>query len=177
MGNSAHPHPSAPGRVLGIDPGTQLTGFGCISVHGSEIKLVDAGVLRFNSRQSIATRLVELERDLDEVVTTLRPDVACVEALFAHYAHPRTAVTMGHARGVILLVLRRAGIPTIEVPATHAKKALTGNGHADKSQMQRAIQWQLGLNAIPEPPDVADALAIAMAGMRHPEASEALSLR
>ncbi|MCA9311370.1 MAG: crossover junction endodeoxyribonuclease RuvC [Phycisphaerales bacterium] len=153
-------------RVLGIDPGLQLTGFGCVDHRGTRpIALIDAGVFRFRPRVEVAARLVELERDLDALIASLRPDLACVEALFAHYAHPRTAVTMGHARGVILLVLHRAGIPTIEVPATHAKKALTGNGHASKAQVQHAIQWQLGLPAVPDPPDVADALAIALAGL------------
>ena len=154
-------------RVLGIDPGLQITGYGCIGVDGTAMSLVDAGIFRFKPSTSVASRLVELERDLRDTIEAVEPDLVAVEALFSHYAHPRTAVTMGHARGVILLVIARAGLPIVEIPATHAKKTITGNGHAGKEQVQRAVQWQLGLSSVPEPADVADAIAIAMTGSKH----------
>jgi crossover junction endodeoxyribonuclease RuvC len=88
--------------------------------------------------------------------------VVAVEELYAHYKHPRTAILMGHARGVILLSAARLGIEVRSYAATRIKRYLTGNGRATKAQMQRAIQTALGLGTLPEPPDVADAMAIAM---------------
>ena len=96
----------------------------------------------------------------------LRPDLVGIEQLYAHYKHPRTAILMGHARGVVLLACHNAGIGVRNLPATHVKKSLTGNGHATKMQMQRAIQALCKLKALPEPPDVADALAIALCAGR-----------
>jgi crossover junction endodeoxyribonuclease RuvC len=149
-------------RVLGIDPGLQLTGYGVIDLHGRSAKLVDAGVIRLRPKASIAERLVELERELAELFVETKPDRCGVEQLYAHYAHPRTAILMGHARGVILLVATRAGVPVVELPANRVKKNLTGNGHASKPQMQRSVQGYFKLKDLPEPPDVADALAIAL---------------
>ncbi|MCY2926240.1 MAG: crossover junction endodeoxyribonuclease RuvC, partial [Planctomycetota bacterium] len=92
-----------------------------------------------------------------------------VEKLYAHYKHPSTAILMGHARGVILLAAEQAGVGVRNLPATHVKKSLTGNGHASKLQVQRAIQAVCHLSALPEPPDVADALAIALCAGRQRE--------
>ncbi|MEO1130415.1 MAG: crossover junction endodeoxyribonuclease RuvC [Planctomycetota bacterium] len=156
-------------RVLGIDPGLQLTGFGCLDFDGGweqTPRLVDAGVIRLKPGDSISSRLSVLERDLRELMEELTPQAACVEALFSHYAHPRTAVTMAHARGVILLTLQRAGVELVELPPAEVKKALTGSGRASKEQMQAAIAAVLSLPSQPEPPDVADALGVAMAGAR-----------
>jgi crossover junction endodeoxyribonuclease RuvC len=93
---------------------------------------------------------------------TIKPGVVVVESLYSHYKHPRTAILMGHARGVVLLCASSLGIPVIAYPATRIKKALTGNGRASKLQMQRTILNTLKLAAMPEPPDVADALAVAL---------------
>ena len=93
-------------------------------------------------------------------------EVVAVEMLFAHYKHPTTAIVMGHARGVLLLAVRRAGLRLMELRPTMVKKSLTGHGHAHKAQMQRAIQVEFGLAALPEPSDVADALAIALCASR-----------
>src|SRR5688500_10036785 len=149
-------------RILGIDPGLQLTGYGVIDYSPQRPRLIDAGVIRLNAKTPIPDRLVELETELDGRFDEHAPDVCAVEQLYAHYAHPRTAILMGHARGVILLCARRRGIPCEEFAANRIKQSLIGHGHASKTQMQRAIQAQWNLPKLPEPPDVADALAIAL---------------
>ncbi len=149
-------------RILGIDPGLQLTGYGVIDFSPAKSRLVDAGVIRLEARQSIALRLVELERELTQIIAEHAPEVIAVEELYAHYAHPRTAILMGHARGVILLCAQRAGIEIVALAANRIKQSVTGHGHASKVQVQRAVQVIFGLKAIPEPPDVADALAVAL---------------
>jgi crossover junction endodeoxyribonuclease RuvC len=154
-------------RVLGIDPGTRLTGFGCVEGDPARPTIVEAGVIRLaptsGAAPSIPTRLIELERDLRELLERVRPEAAAVEAVFTHSKHPSTAVVMAHARGVILLTLKRAGIEALELPPASVKRAMTGSGAAGKAQMQAAVASVFGLAAAPEPSDVADALAIAFA--------------
>jgi crossover junction endodeoxyribonuclease RuvC len=113
-------------RILGIDPGLQLTGYGVIEFHPAKPKLIDAGVIRLNPKQSIAERLVELEKELDEIITEHKLAAIGVEQLYSHYAHPRTAILMGHARGVILLVAQRHGVAIHELAANRVKQSLTG---------------------------------------------------
>ncbi|MGN6626509.1 MAG: crossover junction endodeoxyribonuclease RuvC [Tepidisphaeraceae bacterium] len=149
-------------RILGIDPGLQITGYGVIEFDVRRPKLVDAGVIRLNAKHSMAARLVEIEKELDAIIAEHRPAVIAVEQLYSHYAHPRTAILMGHARGVILLCAQRRGVAIEEFAANRIKKNLTGNGHAGKPQMQRAIQAIWNLPEPPDPPDVADALAVAL---------------
>ncbi|HTL28914.1 MAG TPA: crossover junction endodeoxyribonuclease RuvC [Tepidisphaeraceae bacterium] len=104
----------------------------------------------------------KLRLELDELFEEHKPEVCAVEQVYSHYAHPRTAILMGHARGVILLVARRRGVALHEFAANRIKQSLTGHGHASKLQMQRAIQSVWNLKEAPEPPDVADALAVAL---------------
>lgn len=158
-------------RILGIDPGLRLTGFACLEAARSSrtlahAALIEAGVIRLNAKLSVADRLVELDTDLAEIIDRVRPAALAVEKLYAHYAHPTTAIVMGHARGIVLLRARRAGVGVIELGATEVKKSLTGNGHASKVQMQESVRMQLGLAARPEPADVADAIAIALCALR-----------
>lgn len=150
-------------RVLGIDPGLRLTGFGVVDIRPNTIDptLVEAGVIKLNAKQSIADRLAQLADDLAGIITEVKPDQLAVEKIYSHYAHPRTAITMAHARGVILLCARQANLSICELASTEVKKALTGNGHASKEQMQLAVQAQFRLPELPSPPDVADAIAIA----------------
>ena len=110
----------------------------------------------------LAERLLAVEQDITAIIHEHHPDVVAVEELYSHYTHPRTSILMGHARGVILLAAARAGIDVRSYAATRVKRHLTGNGRATKVQMQRAVQAALGLATLPEPNDVADALAIAM---------------
>ena len=159
-------------RILGVDPGLRLTGYGVIDYHPFRPRLVDGGVIRLNAKTSLAARLVELESELDALLEEHKPEAVGVEQLYSHYAHPRTAILMGHARGVILLAARRRGIRTEQFAANRIKQSLTGHGHASKVQMQRAVQSLWNLPEPPEPPDVADALAIALCCGRHLDRAE-----
>jgi len=151
-------------RVIGIDPGLRITGFALVSLADGELepRLVEAGVIRVNAKQSIEGRLGQLFSELDALLGELKPQRMAVEKLYAHYKHPRTAILMGHARGVILLAAQRHNVPVEHLPSTEVKKAITGYGHASKRQIQEAVREQCHLKEIPEPPDVADAIAIAM---------------
>lgn len=150
-------------RILGIDPGLRLTGFGVVEVRPGSIEpaLVEGGVIKLDAKTSVADRLAQLADDLDGIIQEVKPDRLAVEKIYSHYAHPRTAIVMAHARGVILLCAKQADLIIEELAATEVKKALTGNGHASKEQMQLAVQAQFRLPQPPSPPDVADAIAIA----------------
>jgi crossover junction endodeoxyribonuclease RuvC len=124
--------------------------------------LCEAGIVRGRSRGSITRRVAEIHRGVADVIAALRPTVMAVEELYSHYKRPKTAILMGHARGVICLAAAEAGIPVVHYSATQVKKILTGSGRAGKAQVQRAIQRELALADAPEPHDVADALAIAL---------------
>ena len=149
-------------RVLGVDPGLNTTGYGVLEVAVGGPKLCEAGVVRGRDRRSLTARVAELYDGLVDVIEQLKPCAMALEQLYSHYNRPRTAILMGHARGVICLAAARAGVPVISYSATEVKKTLTGNGRAKKDQMQRAVQHELKLKILPEPPDVADALAIAL---------------
>lgn len=155
-------------RTLGIDPGLKLTGYGCVDLAagGFEPTLVEAGVLRLKTGASMAYRLAQLHDDLGQVLDELKPDSMCVEQLFSHYKHVRTSILMGHARGVVLLAAQLRGVAIGELMPNEIKKSITGNGHATKHQVQLAVMSQCGLTALPEPPDVADAIAIALCASR-----------
>jgi len=148
--------------VCGIDPGLGTTGYAVLDCAAGGRTVVDAGACRFDDREPLAQRLVALERDVRSVLEEHRPAVVAVEELYSHYQHPRTAILMGHARGVILLAAGKSGVEVRSYAATQIKRYLTGNGRATKGQVQRAVQVTLGLARLPEPPDVADALAIAL---------------
>ena len=150
------------GVVCGIDPGLGVTGYAVLRVEGAQLIVVDAGVCRFDEHPPLAKRLVQVERDVSSILSEHQPEVVAVEELYSHYKHPRTAILMGHARGVILCAAARRGIEVRSFAATRIKRYLTGNGRATKAQVQRAVQTALGLPEFPDPPDVADALAIAM---------------
>src|SRR4051794_41071006 len=122
-------------RILGIDPGLQLTGYGVIDYAPRKPKLIDGGVIRLDAKTSIPHRLVELETELDSLIQEHKPDICAVEQLYSHYKHPRTAILMGHARGVILLVATRNGVRVEQFAANRIKQSLTGHGHAGKAQM------------------------------------------
>ncbi|MGL4514128.1 MAG: crossover junction endodeoxyribonuclease RuvC [Lacipirellulaceae bacterium] len=159
-------------RVLGLDPGLNTTGYGVVERdERGRVRLVEAGVVRGGRRDatgllkgtaSLAHRLADIHDGVAEVIRTLRPDAISLEELYSHYERPRTAILMGHARGVIVLAAQQAGLQVAPYAATRIKKVITGAGRAPKLQVQLAIQRELGLAAPPEPPDVADALAIAL---------------
>jgi crossover junction endodeoxyribonuclease RuvC len=151
-------------RVIGIDPGLNLTGYGVIECRGREVQLLEAGVIRLprSSGNNLPARLESLFSELREVIEELRPQAMCLEEVYAHAAYPRTSILMGHARGVICLAARLARIPVWSFSAKRIKQAVTGNGNASKQQVQRSVQQLFHLAQAPHPPDVADALAAAM---------------
>jgi crossover junction endodeoxyribonuclease RuvC len=152
-------------RVLGIDPGLNTTGYAVIEAAPSGPRVIEAGVVRPGSKQKkldMAVRLQGLYDGLLEVITDHKPKIAAMEQLYSHYAHPRTAIMMGHARGVLMLAAVQRGITVVSHAATMIKKTITGSGRATKDQIQRAMQQELRLATLPEPADVADALAVAL---------------
>jgi len=151
-------------RILGIDPGLNTTGYAVIDCGGPAPRLCEAGIVRTKAKASIESRLCEIHEGVREVIESHAPDMMALEQLFSHYERPRTAILMGHARGVICLAAGLAGIPVQHYEPTRVKKVMTGNGHAPKHQIQLAVKLQLGLATLPEPADVADAMAIALCG-------------
>jgi len=152
-------------RILGIDPGLNTTGYAVLDGGSRKPAIVEAGVIRSSTarqKPDLATRLLAIYDGLAEIVEQLKPNVMVVEQLYAHYKHPRTAILMGHARGVIFLAGSRGSIPVVSYGATRIKKTITGAGHASKEQMQMAMLREFGLPKLPEPHDVADALAVAL---------------
>lgn len=155
-------------RILGIDPGLGITGYGCVElVDGDpEPRLVEAGVFRLKPGTPMPFRLKQLYGELTALIDELRPDRMVVEQLFSHYRHARTAILMGHTRGVILLAGETRDVELDELAATEVKRAVAGNGHATKQQVQMAVMTQCGLSEMPEPSDLADAIAIALCAAR-----------
>jgi crossover junction endodeoxyribonuclease RuvC len=149
-------------RILGIDPGLQVCGYACLEKSEDQESLIEAGVLRTDAGSAIEAKLNQIAQDTESLLIKFRPDVVAVEELYSHYAHPKTAILMGHARGVILQRCAEAAIEVRSFSATRIKKSLTGNGRASKEQVQRTIQTLLSLPALPEPSDVADAIAAAL---------------
>jgi len=148
--------------ILGIDPGLNITGYGLIHVGHENPLLLEPGLVRGGSPTPIEQRLEKIHDGVSEVIRQHRPMAIAVEELYSNYRMPRTAILMGHARGVICLAASQHGIPVFHYAATQVKKVLTGNGRASKEQMQDAISREFGLATAPEPADVADALAIAL---------------
>lgn len=152
-------------RILGIDPGLNTTGFAVIESVLSRPAIVEAGIIRSNKgpdARDMAKRLRLLYDGILEVIDQLTPGVIVVEQLYSHYDHPRTAILMAHARGVIFLAGAQRDLPVHSYNATRIKKTITGNGRASKEQMQYAMLHEFNLPRMPEPHDVADALAVAL---------------
>jgi crossover junction endodeoxyribonuclease RuvC len=149
-------------RFLGIDPGLLVCGYACLEVGSDCEKLIEAGVIRTPADLALEQRLDRIAGDTSSLLESLRPDIVAVEELYSHYAHPRTAILMGHARGVILQKCAEAAIEVKSFSATRIKKSITGNGRASKEPMQKTIQTVLCLPKLPEPSDVADAIAAAL---------------
>jgi crossover junction endodeoxyribonuclease RuvC len=171
-------------RVLGIDPGLRLTGYGCIEVaRAGSHTLIEAGVFRLRRTEtetgdaaSVSARLIELDSDLRELLSRVKPHAVAVEGLFAHPVHPNTAAIMAHARGIVLLAIAQHKLTLLELKPAVVKKVLTGSGRAEKHQMQRAVQDYFRLPELPTPPDVADALAIAICGAQRLVLAESADL-
>ncbi len=151
-------------RVIGIDPGLNITGYGIIEFRTDEVSLLEAGVIRLpRSRgENLAARLESLFAELREVIDEFRPRAMCLEEVYSHAIYPQTSILMGHARGVICLAAQLAGVPVVSFSTKRIKQSVTGNGNASKTQVQRAVQHFFSLERTPHPPDVADALAAAL---------------
>jgi len=149
-------------KVLGVDPGLRTSGYAVVTLQGRNLRVLDAGAIRADQQLPLAQRINQIYQDVEALLDEHSVDIMAIEELYAHYKHPRTAILMGHARGVFLLAASRHGIPVHGFSATRVKKSLTGVGRAAKQQVQKAVKNQLNLNRIPRPADVADALAVAM---------------
>ena len=147
---------------LGIDPGLNRTGYAVIIRTARGLKLEEGGVLRSTKELSLAERVMELGSELREVIREFKPQAMAVEQIFSHSDHVKTAILMAHARGALLFAAAEAGVPVVNYAPKQVKRLLTGSGAATKEQMQLAITRELGLSAVPEPNDVADACAIAL---------------
>ncbi len=153
-------------RILGIDPGLNITGYGIIEDNGDTIVVNEAGVVRTNAKEPMEKRLLDIGRDIEAVIKQFEPDAIAIEDLYSHYKHPRTAIIMGHARGIVFMKAAQADVKVFPYASTKVKNALTGNGRATKRQVQQMICSTLSLGKPPEPPDVADALAVALCHLR-----------
>ncbi len=148
-------------RVLGIDPGLGTTGYGLIE--DKNFKLVEAGIIKTQTNTPIQDRLKKIFDELSCIISEHKPGVLVLEKIYSNYKHPTTAILMGHARAVVCLACGIHGVRLINYPSTKIKKTITGNGHASKQQVQRMVQNILKLKIPPEPVDVSDALAMAIA--------------
>lgn len=148
-------------RIIGIDPGTGILGFGVIDSDGGKTTLVDAGVIRTKVHQPLDERLMEIFNSLREIIKESKPAVMVVEKLF-FAQNVTTAMSVSHARGVVMLAGKLAGLEIVEYTPLQIKQALTGYGRAEKKQMQEMVRVMLGLKEVPKPDDCADALAAAI---------------
>ena len=148
-------------RIIGIDPGTGILGFGIVEVNGTKAQLVDAGVIRTPVHEDDAVRLLTIYEELTDIIAQTKPQAMSVEKLF-FARNVTTAMTVSQARGVVLLCGQQAGLALFEYTPMQIKQAVTGYGKADKKQMQEMVRVLLGLSEIPRPDDAADALAAAL---------------
>lgn len=148
-------------RIIGIDPGTGILGFGVIDIKGTTPRLVDAGVIRTPVKEDDAVRLETIYQELTDIIAANKPDAMSVEKLF-FMRNVTTAMTVAQARGVVLLCARLSSVPIFEYTPQQIKQSVTGYGKADKKQIQEMVRVLLGLKDVPKPDDCADALAAAL---------------
>jgi crossover junction endodeoxyribonuclease RuvC len=148
-------------RIIGIDPGTGILGFGVIEVIDQKMKIIDAGVVTTPAHTPIDVRLEDIFDSLTEVISETKPDVMSIEKLFFSQ-NVTTAMSVSQARGVAMLAGRKGRMPIFEYTPLQIKQTVTGYGKADKKQVQEMVKIQLNLKKVPEPDDCADALAAAI---------------
>ncbi len=148
-------------RIFGIDPGSVRTGYGCIDTDGTRHRLVTCGALVPRPKAPFPDRLRAIHDGLLDAIRGAAPACVAVENLF-HARHARSALTLGHARGVALLAAVEAGVPVVEYTPAEIKVAVAGYGRAEKPQLQHMVMLLLGLDTAPSPHDAADALAVAI---------------
>ena len=147
-------------RVFGVDPGSDRTGYGCIETDGSRHQLIACGAIQTSPRATFPEKLLTIYQSLSRLLAEHRPDTVAVESVF-YAANVRSALKLGHARGVVLLAAQRAGVQVVEFKPSQIKQTVTGSGAAGKAQVGQMIALLLRLDRIPKPDDVADALALA----------------
>jgi len=147
--------------VLGIDPGSRRTGYGCVDSDGRRHRLVRCGAITADGEGRFSDRLASIYRELTLVIRDCAPECVAIENLF-HATNVRSALLLGHARGVAMLAAVEAGIPVAEYTPAEIKRAVVGYGRAEKIQVQRMMKLLLGLDRVPSPHDAADALAVAI---------------
>jgi crossover junction endodeoxyribonuclease RuvC len=148
-------------RVLGVDPGSNITGYGVIDSDGRSYKVIEYAAIRSASRTTFAERLLAISRKLEEVIERLAPQACAVEDTF-YSANVKSALKLGQARGAVLIAAARAGLEVFEYSPLEVKSALVGYGRAEKKQVQEMVRVLLGMTKAPEPLDASDALAIAI---------------
>jgi crossover junction endodeoxyribonuclease RuvC len=149
-------------RIIGVDPGLESTGFAVLDDDGRKQTAIEGGVVRTRPADALEVRLLTIYRDVKAVLSEHRPHVMAIEDLHARYQHGRTAILMGHARGVVCMAAAEAGLQVFHYQPARAKNLVTGSGRADKEQVQRAVAARLGVEAISKNEHVADAFAVAL---------------
>lgn len=152
-------------RALGLDPGLVETGYGALEGGDGTLTLLGAGVIRTRTSDPLEARLERLFAETHRLIVEYRPDLVVVEEIFSAVKVPRTAILMGHARGVICLAARQLGVALLPITPAEVKRGMTASGSAGKGQMGRAVQARLGLPQPPRPSHVADALGLAVTGL------------
>jgi crossover junction endodeoxyribonuclease RuvC len=147
--------------VLGIDCGSEITGFGVVDGSHGKLRFIDAGAIRVSAREPLPRKLQVIFAKLDEVIVKNRPECVAIEDVF-YAVNAKSALKLGHVRGIAMLAASSAGLPVAEYAPLAIKSSVVGYGKAEKSQVQSMVTRLLGLKSVPEPPDVADALAIAI---------------
>jgi crossover junction endodeoxyribonuclease RuvC len=161
-------------KIFGIDPGSDRTGYGCIETDGSRHRIIVAGAIKTPALATFAQKLLAIHTGLEVLLDECRPDCVAIENLF-HASNARSALKLGHARGVAMLAAIEAGLAVAEYTPAEIKRAVVGYGRADKHQVQQMVKLILGLAAVPSPHDAADALAVAICHVNSiPPASTAL---
>lgn len=168
----ASPPPAPSLLVLGIDPGLHYTGYGAVSGEGGRPRVREAGVLTTSDRLAFGPRLRRLFTEVEGLLAELRPDVVVLEDLFVHTRFPRTAIVLGHARGIIYLAAASVGVRVLELAPSVVKRAVAGHGRASKAQVQAAVCALLGLGGVRDA-HAADALALAYAGLARAQRARA----
>ena len=162
-------------RVLGIDPGSETTGWGVVEgdATGNRYGLVEFGAIKLSPSASFSSRLLKISQGLEEVIDRHRPNACAIEEAF-YSVNPKVTLKLGQVRGVALLVAERAALEIAEYAARRVKQTVAGYGNADKQQVQQMVRVLLSLRAIPEPHDAADALAVAICHFHHAGVSRRL---
>jgi crossover junction endodeoxyribonuclease RuvC len=148
-------------RIFGIDPGSRRTGYGCVETDGRRARLVTCGAITAGADQPFPQRLAIIHRQLTELLRECHPECVAVENLF-HANNVRSALKLGHARGVAMLAAIEAGCELVEYTPAEVKRAVVGYGRAEKPQVQQMVKLLLGMPQVPAPHDAADALAVAL---------------